>query len=240
MDALLARVLEAHGGLDRWQSLSAVTARITYGGPFWEFKGHTDFAGTEITEAHIQEGYIRQVQESTGRTVVFDKKADRVTVADAAGKVIEVLDSPRATFDGFTPNTSWSLGQIAYFRSYATWHYLVEPYLFTWPGVEAHEVEPWTEDDHTWRVLSVTFPDSIDSHSTTQLYYFDDAGSMRRMDYQPKVNGDTPVAHYIREAESVDGIVVPTERHVLTRLDDRTPDLSWIPITLDLDDIKFS
>ncbi|MFE4995517.1 hypothetical protein ACFRH4_30010 [Streptomyces mirabilis] len=240
MDALLARVLEAHGGLDRWKSLSTISARITYDGPFWEFKGHADFGGTEITEAHVQEEYLRQVQESTGRTVVFDKRADRVTVADAGGKIIEVLDNPRATFDGFTAETPWSLGQIAYFRSYATWHYLVEPYLFTWPGVEAHEVEPWTDNGQTWRVLSVTFPDSVDTHSKAQLYYFDDAALLRRMDYQPKVNGDAPVAHYIRDARTFDGIVVPTERHVHHRNEDGTPDLSWIPITLNLSDIKFS
>lgn len=238
MDALLARVLQANGGLDHWRSLSTLTARIDYGGPFWEFKGHPDFVGTDTVEADLQKQSIRQVQESTGRTVVFDKAADRVTVTDADGTVIETLDDPRSTFDGYTPETPWSLAQIAYFRSYATWHYLVEPYLFTWPGVEAHEIEPWTEDGQTWRGLSVTFPDSIDTHNRTQLYYFDDAGHLRRMDYQPDVNGSTPVAHYIRGEESVGGIVVPTERHILTRNEDRTPDLSWIPITLRLSDIK--
>lgn len=56
--------------------------------------------------------------------------------------------SPRqATFAGYTTETKWSLAQVAYFRSYATWHYLIEPYIFTWPGVEAQEVEPWTKTD---------------------------------------------------------------------------------------------
>jgi hypothetical protein len=56
--------------------------------------------------------------------------------------------SPRqATFAGYTTETKWSLAQVAYFLSYATWHYLIEPYIFTWPGVEAQEVEPWTKTD---------------------------------------------------------------------------------------------
>jgi hypothetical protein len=42
--------------------------------------------------------------------------------------------------------TKWSLAQVAYFRSYATWHYLAEPYIFTWPGVEAQEVELCTDN----------------------------------------------------------------------------------------------
>ncbi|MEZ0071277.1 hypothetical protein [Planotetraspora sp. GP83] len=240
MDALLEKVLEAHGGLDRWKNLSTISARITYGGPFWEFKGHADFAGADTLEANLQEQHSRQVQESTGRTVVFDKKANRITVTGADGEIIEALDDPRASFDGYTPDTRWSLARIAYFRSYATWHYLVEPYVFTWPGVDAHEVEPWTENGQTWRVLSVTFPDSIDTHCETQLYYFDEAGLLRRMDYQPVVNGQTPVAHYIRESRTFDGITVPIKRHIHVRNEDRTPDLSWIPITLDLGEVRFS
>ncbi|GAA2389990.1 hypothetical protein [Nonomuraea africana] len=240
MDALLERVLDAHGGLDRWKNLSALSARVTYGGPFWEFKGHPDFADTNLVEASLQEQHVRQIQESIGRTVDFDKKADRVIVTGADGAVIDALDRPRTTFDGYTPDTRWSIAQIAYFRAYDTWHHLAEPYVFTWPGVEAHEVEPWTEDGQEWRVLSVTFPGSVDTHSATQLYYFDAAGLLRRMDYEPDVNGRTPVAHYIREEQTFDGIVVPTRRHVHARNEDRTPDLSWTPITLDITDVTFS
>jgi hypothetical protein len=100
-------------------------------------------------------------------------------------------------------------------------------------------VEPWTENGQTWRVLSVRFSDSIDTHNQTQLYYFDDAGLLRRMDYQPVVTGQ-PVAHYIRSEGTFDGIVVPTKRHIHARNQDRTPDLSGVRITLDLSDIRFS
>jgi hypothetical protein len=240
VDALLGGVLEAHGGLDRWRKFSTLSARIRYGGPFWEFKGHADFLGVNTVEASVQKQYFRQFEESTGRSILFDKSANRVTITGADGKVIEALDNPRATFAGYTRETKWNLAQAAYFRSYATWHYLVEPYIFTWPGVEAHEVEPWTDNGETWRVLGVTFPDSIDVHSATQLYYFDDAGLLRRMDYQPAVNGDRPVAHYIRSEATFDGIVVPTKRHIYPRNEDRTPDLSFRSITLDLSDVKFS
>jgi hypothetical protein len=60
------------------------------------------------------------------------------------------------------------------------------------------------------------------------------------MDYQPVVNGYSPTAHYVRKQETVDGLVVSTQRHIHIRNEDRTPDLSWIPITLDLSDSKFS
>ncbi|MFC3505318.1 hypothetical protein ACFOOK_30750 [Micromonospora krabiensis] len=240
MADLLSRVVEAHGGLDRWKNLSTLTARITYGGPFWEFKGHADFVGDDLVEASLQAERSIHRQQATGRTVVLDRAADRVTVTGRDGEVLADLREPRATFDGYTPETPWNLGQLAYFRSYATWHYLVEPYIFTWPGVEAHEVAPWTENGETWRVLSVTFPPSLHTHNTTQLYYYDDSGLLRRMDYQPDVNGRTPVAHYIRAHEVIDGIPVATKRHIHPRNEDGTPDLSWIPITVDLSEITIS
>jgi hypothetical protein len=240
MDALLKHVLEAGGGVDRWKEVSSFESQIAYGGPFWEFKGQADFVGTDAVEAKVHEQYLRAVQGSTGRVVEYDKKADRVTVTGPEGDLIESLVNPRASFEGYTPDTAWSVAQMAYFRSYATWHYLVEPYLFTYPGVEAHEVEPWVENGETWRGLSVTFPDTIDTHNDTQLYYFDDAGHLRRMDYQPVVNGYSPTAHYVRKEETVDGFVVATQRRIHIRNEDRTPDLSWTPITLDLSNSRFS
>jgi hypothetical protein len=39
MDELLAEVIDAHGGLDRWSRITGMTARMTIGGPFWAYKG---------------------------------------------------------------------------------------------------------------------------------------------------------------------------------------------------------
>ncbi|MCS5717194.1 hypothetical protein N1027_03485 [Herbiconiux sp. CPCC 205763] len=237
MDALLQAVLDANGGIARWETASTITARIEYGGPFWEFKGQPEFAGHAQVEARVHEEWIRFTQEGSGVVMVYDKNADTVTVSTAEGAVIDSLDHPRATFDGYDSNAPWTQAQMAYFRAYATWHYLVEPLIFTMPGVEAHEIESWNEGDATWRVLSVTFPDTIDTHNATQLYYYDEQLRFRRMDYAPVVNGGSPTAHYIRESIELGGLQVPTKRHIHIRNDDRTPDLSWVPITLDLQDV---
>ncbi|MEV1147745.1 hypothetical protein [Micromonospora sp. NPDC049799] len=84
----------------------------------------------------------------------------------------------------------------------------------------------------------MTYPEDIDTHSETQRYYFDDSGLLRRMDYQPAVNGDTPVAHYVSDEIEVGGLIVPTRRRIRIRQEDGTPDLSWTPITLDLADVR--
>ena len=53
------------------------------------------------------------------------------------------------------------------------------------------------------------------------------------------MNDFSPTAHYVREETEVDGVTVPTKRHVHIRNQDRSADLSWTPITLDLTDIRF-
>ena len=42
-------------------------------------------------------------------------------------------------------HTPWDVLQLAYFIGYAMWNYLTTPFLFTYPGVEAREIEPWHE-----------------------------------------------------------------------------------------------
>jgi hypothetical protein len=56
----------------------------------------------------------------------------------------------------------------------ANWNYLVEPFLFTYPGVTATEIEPWHEDGETWRRLAVTFPAELPNHNPRQTFYYGD------------------------------------------------------------------
>lgn len=238
MNELLEQVLKAHGGLDRYRTVERMSTEIIYEGPFWEFKGHADFAGTEEVVADLHTQKIRSHQPSTGRLVDFEQATGLVTVTNAEGEVVEELKNPRATFEGYTSDSKWSVGQMAYFRSYATHHYLPEPFLFAWPGAVTKEIAPWIENGETWRGLSVTFPSTVDTHNETQKYYFDSDGLLRRMDYQPVVNGYSPTAHYVLDHTTVDGFVVPTRRNIHIRQEDGTPDTSWIPISLELKNIS--
>ena len=187
MNTLLQNVFDAYGGPDRWRGLTTLTGRVTFGGPFWASKGRADFASTDRVEANLQTQRIRFYQEYGDLTIDFDKTVDSIVVSDADGTSVEALDHPRRTFYGLTAASGWSRAQAAYFQAYATSHYLVEPYIFTWDGVETCEIAPWEEDGQSWRGLAVTFPRSLDTHSRTQLYYFDDHDLLRRMDYQAEV-----------------------------------------------------
>ncbi len=239
MPSLLESVLEANGAA-RFASVSKITARVEYGGSFWGVKGHPGFLGTTIVEARAHEQWIRQTNLVGGLQLIFDKSRNLITVMDRNGDVIEALQNPRHTFDGYTQRSAWSMAQAAYFRSYATWHYLVEPFVFAFPGTTSREIAPHAEHGERWRGLSVTFPASVDAHNQTQLYYFDDSYRLRRTDLQPEVNDFSPTTQYVLDHVEIDGITLPTRRRVHVRRGDRSPDIRRTAVTIDLSDIHFS
>ncbi|MEU1600304.1 hypothetical protein ABZ468_48040 [Streptomyces sp. NPDC005708] len=239
MSDLLDFVIDRHGGIDRWRDASTISATVHVHGAFWPFKGQPDRLGTETVAAAIHRQHIAMTPYGVGENLEFDAEADRVRITGAGGEVRDELKAPRQSMAGYAGDTQWSATQTGYFISYATWMYLLEPYLFTLPGVTTKEIEPWNEVGETWRRLEVTFPDSIATHNTVQTYYFDAAtGLQRRMDYAPDVNGRPLVAHYTTEHQDFDGLLVPTRRRVLLRNEKGAADQSFCAILLDVSNVK--
>lgn len=234
-------VLAQHGGTERWAGATTASASVHVHGVFWPYKGQPDLLGVETVTADLTRQRISMSPYGEGRTLHFDAIEDRVTITDADGTVVDELSNPRDSMAGYQGDTQWSPAQMGYFISYATWLYLAEPLLFTLPGVETREVEPWHEDGETWRRLEVTFPDTIASHSKVQTYYFDSVtGMQRRMDYDVEVNGWAEVAHYTSEHQSFDGLVVPTRRRVLLRDAENNGIHGFAAILLDVDAVQLN
>ena len=243
MDKLLADVLDAHGGLDNWDRVSELTAQLSLGGPFWAARGWPDiYAGQTVTLDAHREHITFTPFTTPARTSVLDVDPERVEIHTADGAVIEDRSCPRNSsplpFDQLA--TKWDAIQVAYFTSAAVWNYLTEPFVFTYPGVEAHEIEPWQEGGETWRRLAVSFPATIANHNAEQVFYYDEQFMQRRMDYSPYVTGSPPVAHYSYDPKTFDGFVFPTRRRVYLHDADGVADQAFAPITLDVDDIAVS
>lgn len=239
MSDLIEFVLDAHGGERRWQQATSVSAQVHVRGPFWASKGQPDLLGRESVVADVHRQRIAMTPVGAGGTLEFDGSTDRVTITGRDGHAVDELAAPRTSMAGFTGGTAWTRTQAGYFISYATWTYLVEPFLVTLPGVQAREIETWSEVGETWRRLEVHFPDTVHTHSRVQTYYFDaDTGLQRRVDYSPDVNGNPPVAHYTSEHHDFGGLIVPTRRRVLLRRDDGTAIQESAAILLDVDDVR--
>jgi hypothetical protein len=173
MTDLVDFVLARHGGTQRWEGVETISAKVHVYGVFWAFKGQPDLLGFETATADLKGQRISMRPFGDGRSLRFAAVEDLVTITDADGKVVDGLSEPRASMAGYQGDTLRSPTQMGYVISYATWIYLTEPLLFTLPGVQTREIEPWEEDGETWRRLEVTFPETIASHSKVQTYYFE-------------------------------------------------------------------
>jgi hypothetical protein len=240
-DDLLELVLEASGGLKRWSNIQTLTTRLSASGPFWELKGYKNAFLEETLEIDVQRQHtVFTPWVESDQKIIFDGGAERVILQHADGQTVESRTNPRASFEGYDMFTPWDKLQVGYFLSYAMWNYLTTPYLFTFPGVEKREIEPWDEDGQTWRRLHVTFPKSIATHTAEQTFYYDSEGILKRMDYTVDVNGDAVIAHYMEAYKTFDGMVFPTRRLVYPRNPDGTVDRSFIPIIIDIHDITIA
>jgi hypothetical protein len=150
-------------------------------------------------------------------------EAERVTVTAEDG-LEKQRDNPRAAFADHQFETPWDDLHLLYFMGYAIWNYLCTPFLLSWPGFAVEEIEPWQEGAETWRRLQVEFPPEIPTHCTEQVFYFDESGLLRRLDYYPDVVAGRGVgaAHYCYDHEDFSGLIVPTRRRVYIRQEDGT------------------
>lgn len=236
-DDLLARVLEAHGGLENWANTTGLEARLSLGGPFWELRGWPDVcAGQTVTLKTHRQHITFAPFTAPDRRSTLDLDPERVSIQTSDGRVVEERVAPRASFpsnfDDF--KTAWDAVQVAYFTSVATWSYLTAPFVFTYAGVTAKEIEPWDEDGATWRRLAVTFPPGIVNHDPDQVSYYDEHFMLRRLDYSPDLTGNPRVAHYTHDPKTFDSFVFPTRRRIHLHDEAGHADQSFALITLDI------
>lgn len=237
MNNLLEFAVAAHGGYDNWKKLSTLKAHASIGGGLWALKGHADALDDVRIELDLRSQHVDYSPfGGPGRHGIYEP--DRTAVQTDTDQVIESREHPRAAFAGHAAQTPWDSLHLAYFSGYAIWTYLTTPFLFKLPGFESEEIEPWTEDGESWRRLRVRFPATVPSHSTEQVFYFDETGILRRHDYSADLLGGLPSANYAYEPKTFGGIVFPTKRRAFSRRPDNTPDRNRIAVSIDIQHIE--
>ncbi len=237
MSDLLDMAIDAHGGQKRWDNIHEVRAHAKIGGVVWQVKGWPDVYGdvhVRILTKQPHTEYAPFLKE--GQYCIWEPSQTAVVATN--GDVLSKLEEPRSSFAGHSLMTAWNEQQLIYFSGYAMWTYLTTPFLFTLPGFEVREVEPWEEGEETWRRLEVTFPKSVPSHSTKQVFYFGPDGLLRRHDYSVEIMGGTSSANYASEYREFGGIVFPTRRRVYSVGTENRPNLERVAVSIDLLDIE--
>jgi len=231
--------IEAHGGLERWNTYTTLSAHLIQGGVLWAAKGKAGVLDdVTVTVDLRQEKASHWPFGSADRTSRFEPQ--RVALENAKGEVLEKLLQPRSSFEGHTLETPWTDLQLAYFAGCAMWTYLNTPFLLARPRVESEEVEPWQEAGETWRRLKVRFPADIATHSTEQTLYFDQQGLLKRHDYDVEISGGTAAAHYVSDLKEFSGILFPTKRRIFPRQPNGHSAPEPLVVSIDLDHLVLS
>jgi hypothetical protein len=219
---LLADVLAAHGGLDRWNRIRAIRVDAAITGAFWEVKGKAD----AVKDVHFEVDTTRQrmTMDFAGQNRRSIFEPDRVVLQQDDGTLVDARDDPERSFDGHRVQTPWDDLHLAYFTGEALWTYLNAPFVFARRGFVCDEIAPIEADGETWRRLSVTFPGHIKSHTREQVFCFGPDGLLRRHDFTIDiVDPDTEAQLHAAGYRDVDGIVIPATRRAYTTVgEDRT------------------
>jgi hypothetical protein len=238
MNELLVKILEAHGGMDRWNGLQRVDATIVTGGGFFALKGMSQDSDPRRMTVwlHEQRSSVLPYGAPDQRTMFTP---ERIAVEKLDGTLVAERYAPKDSFAGHQMSTPWDELHRAYFNGEALWTYLTTPFLLAMGGVRVEETESWREGVETWRVLRAYFPAYIETHNLVQDFFFDENLMLRRHDYSVNVAGGFAAAQLTSDHVTADGISLPTKRHAYTRGPDRRPILDMLMVSIDISDIRF-
>jgi len=210
MNDLLESAIAAHGGIDRWSQVTAITVNASVTGALFHVKGKPDALKDVRFEADTKRQRLIMDYVGQDKQSVFEPS--RVVIQRRDGELIDARDEPEGSFGGHQLETPWDDIHLAYFTGEALWTYLNVPFLYSWPGFTTEEITPIEVDGETWRRLTVTFPEHVKSHTREQISCFGPDGLLRRHDFTIDILGGATGMLYATDSRNVDGIIIPTTR----------------------------
>lgn len=208
--ALLDDVIDASGGMARWNSLNRFTLHLSVGGSLFSGAGHASEFKDVTAEGSTRTQSVR-FTGITGGEYSGSFQPDAVTIESLDGEVLRTWRNPGLAFpDASSPALADEL-HLVFFCGVAIWNYLTNPFLLAHQDVVVEELQPWREGAETWRRLRARFPSHIITLAPEQIFYFDESALQRRTDHD--LFG-MKVAHASWAHDSFGGIVVPTLRRI--------------------------
>ena len=211
---ILRKAVDAHGGEQRWRSLEAVEAILSVRGLLFTMKRVPVMKRVRVRALTQEPRFIFFDFPIPGHNgeYIGDKE---VILTDRGGSVIERRAQPRRYFSELRRTFHWDALDFIYFGGYATWNYLMTPFLLLRDDFTFEEMGPFQDPSGPLTRLGVTFPEDIPTHCRRQTFYFDSNGFLRRLDYTAEVIGNwAHAAHLCDQYKEFDLLRFPTRRRV--------------------------
>jgi len=238
MKILLEEIIEAHGGIERWQRLESLEAEISVWGLLFTTKRVPVLNRAKVRASTQHPHFTFFDFPELGQTGELIRN-DPVRILDRDGQEQARRVNPRSAFRGADRWFKWDRLDFIYFGGYATWNYLISPFLFLGNDFEFEKMEPMETASGCWSRLRVTFPDNIPTHCKTQVFYFDQNRLLRRLDYTAEVVGRwAHAAHHCSRYQNFDGFMIPTQRRVRPIVFGEKPLPGPTLVAIDIHDVR--
>jgi hypothetical protein len=216
--ALIDAAIAAHGGRQRWQQVSSIETTISANGFLFTAKQRPPLRRVRMSAWAREPRFALHDHPQPGQTSEL-RGEDEVRIQAADGTLLAHRARPRQAFAGLGHVWRWDALDLVYFAGYATWNYLLTPFLFLREGFRFEALAPLRTAQGTWQGVRAHFPPGLPTHSAVQDFYFDEQALLRRLDYTAEVVGGwAHAAHLCEDYREFDGLQVPTRRTVLPLL----------------------
>jgi hypothetical protein len=208
---LLDEIIEAGGGLTRWNALNRFTLQLSINGELLSRANPSVRFKDIVAEGCLRDPLVRLTGfTGAGQSGVY--RPDFVTIENPAGHVLRTWRQPHQQVLHHAKGAFLDELHLVFLFGLSVWNYLTTPFILTHPGVKIEELPPWQERDQQWRRLRAVFPETLVTHSHEQTFYFDAASLQRRTDHDLL---GIQVADYSWAHQEFGGIVLPTLRRSL-------------------------
>jgi len=235
---IVEKIIEAHGSASRWHKLESVEAIISVRGFLFKAKRRPILNLVRIRASTREPKFTFYDYPRAGRNSEFIGN-DEVRITDADHQVLVSRPQPRAAIRQIRRLLYWDALDFAYFGGYATWNYLVTPFLFMRDDLHFESIETLSAESEYPLQLKVSFPRDFPTHCKTQIFYFDRNYLLRRLDYTAEVVSRwAHAAHICENYQDFDGIKIPTKRRVLPLLIGKKPLAGPVIVAIDIHELR--
>src|ERR1700730_6179737 len=106
MNELLGRILDAHGGMERWKEYEKVDATIVTGGGFFALKGVLQDPNPRRMTVWLHDGRSSALPYWAADHGTRSSP-DRIAIEKLDGTLVAERHAPKASFAGHQMNTPW-------------------------------------------------------------------------------------------------------------------------------------
>lgn len=214
MGNLLDSVIEAHGGLARWRSVTDFVTDIDVRGTLCELSGWRGMVPQSrlLFSLRDQRGVI--LLPNDGGRIMTDP--DRISLFDSHGVELASQLRPRHTLLLKGVGAEWDVLQTAHFMATVIRQIAAGPFLYSMPGFSTEELSPWIEGNEVWRALKVSYPPDLEVPFRSQVAYYGKDGLLRRIRSNSEVQGGLNLVEDVTAYDQSNGILVASSREVFS------------------------